>query len=93
MPEGFEWDPEKEQDNRRKHGVGFDEARTVFEDPGALIKPDPVHSLGEERYIILGRSSRDRLLVVVHTDRGDLVRIISARPATPRERRAYEEGS
>jgi len=87
----FEWDRSKDRSNRLKHGVGFEEATTVFEDPLALLMPDPVHSLGEERYIVLGRSSQQRTLVVVHVDYGDRICIISARKATRRERTAYEQ--
>jgi len=92
MEPEFEWDPVKERHNRRKHGIDFAEAATVFEDPLALSMADTIHSDGEDRYIVLGRSEKDRLLVVVHADRGERVRIISARRATPRERRAYEHG-
>lgn len=89
----FEWDPRKERRNRWKHGVGFDEASTSFGDPLALVLADEVHPHAERRYILLGRSERDRLLVVVHMDLDSSIRIISARPATPRERRSYEQGT
>ena len=88
----FEWDPDKEAANRRKHGVSFEEARTAFGDPLAVTADDWEHSEIEPRYLLLGRSERGRLLMVAHTERGDRVRIISARPATPRERKSYEEG-
>lgn len=89
----FEWDPGKERGNRRKHGVGFDEASTCFGDPLALVLADEVQSHREQRYILVGRSAHGRLLVVVHVDLGSRIRIISARAATPRERRSYEQGA
>ncbi len=88
----FEWDPEKAATNLGKHGVSFDEAATVFEDDLSLNGHDPDHSVGEVRFIIFGISSAGRLLVVSHTERGNRIRIISARPATRPERRLYEEG-
>jgi uncharacterized DUF497 family protein len=91
MALNFEWDEHKAASNFTKHGVSFAEAATVFGDPRSLTIPDPVHSQLEERAIILGRSLPDKLLVVVHTERGDRVRIISARPASRRERQTYEE--
>jgi uncharacterized DUF497 family protein len=88
----FEWDGDKESANQGKHGVSFREASTVFGDPLAWFQADPFHSGTEERFLLLGRSTADRLLAVSFTDRGgDLIRIISARPATARERRKYEE--
>ena len=87
----FEWDPEKAKQNARRHGVSFEEAATVFGDPLSLTVDDPTHSIGEQRFVTLGLSVTRRLLVVAHTERGDTVRIISARRATPRERTAYEE--
>ena len=88
----FEWDPRKDAANQKKHGVAFNEASTVFGDPLAWFQPDETHSTGEARFLLLGRSSRDRLLAVLFTDRGEeLVRVISARPANTRERRQYEE--
>jgi uncharacterized DUF497 family protein len=88
----FEWDPAKDKVNRRKHGVGFEEAMTVFGDPLAGMRPDPRHSADEERFVLLGRSVRDRLLAVMFTERGEgRVRLVSARRATSRERHAYEE--
>ena len=94
MPIWFEWDPRKERRNRRKHGVGFDEASTVFGDALSITIPDPDHSDDEERSVIIGVSHRQRLLVVVHTEQDEqqIVRMISARPADPDERREYEEG-
>lgn len=91
MKATVEWDPAKAVSNRRKHGVAFEEAATVFTDPLSSTIPDPLHSQEEERYIIIGRSIQQRLLVVVHTDRGDNIRIISARVANARERKTYEE--
>ena len=79
--------------NLKKHGVSFKEASTVFSDPLALTIPDPLHSEGEDRFITLGESHRRRLVVVVFTERRDKIRIISARLATRRERRDYEEGT
>ncbi|MGH7827298.1 MAG: BrnT family toxin [Candidatus Binatia bacterium] len=87
----FEWDPRKEAENRRKHGISFREAATVFSDPLSTEFPDPDHSHDEQRYIIIGMSRRDRILVVAHTEEGDTIRIISARRATRPERRFYEE--
>lgn len=88
----FTWDPEKDAANRRKHAVGFHEAATVLEDPLSTTYPDPAHSRSEQRYVTIGRSRLERTLVVAHADRGATIRIISARPATRRERRFYEEG-
>ncbi len=88
----FEWDTNKARRNLAKHGVSFEESSSVFGDPLSLTVPDPVHSKAEERCVTLGTSHRDNLLVVVHTERGDNIRIISARPASRRERRTYEEG-
>jgi uncharacterized protein len=87
----FEWDAKKAKSNLVKHGVNFEEASTVFGDPGSLTIPDPVHSAVEKRFVIIGSSHSGKLLVVVHTERGDNIRIISARVASKRERRSYEE--
>ena len=88
----FEWDSRKDAENQKKHGVGFKEASTVFGDPLGWVDGDDAHSRVEERFLLLGRSAQHRLLAVLFTDRGDeLIRIISARPATPRERHKYEE--
>ena len=87
----FEWDRRKESANRRKHGVGFAEASTAFGDPLSLTIGDPDSEPGEMRHVLVGLSDRRRLLVVVHTVRGDRIRLISARSATPHERRSYEE--
>lgn len=89
----FEWEPAKAAENLRKHrGVTFEEASTVFDDPFAVTMSDPEHSEGEERYLKLGYSTRQRLLVVSYTERQERTRIISARQATRTERRIYEEG-
>jgi uncharacterized protein len=92
MPLVFEWDSRKAKSNHRKHGVSFAEACTVFDDDRATIFPDEDHSNGEEREIIVGFSILDRLLLVSFTERSmDRVRIISARKATRKERKDYEE--
>ena len=88
----FEWDPEKASDNLSKHGVSFEEAATVFRDPFSATGPDPDHSVGEERFVTFGVSTNGRLLVVGHIEHGDIIRIITARPAIPGERKLYEEG-
>ena len=93
MSQSFDWDPEKAKQNLRKHGVVFEEAQTVFDDPLSLEVGDPAHSVGEERFIVIGHSSRPRLLVVAYTLRDGLIRIISAREPAGYERRAYERGS
>ncbi len=86
----FEWDPRKAEVNLRKHGVRFGEALTIFDDPMELVIADPAHSDVESRFLSLGRSSEARLLVVAYTERGDALRIISARPASPKERKMYD---
>lgn len=86
----FDWDPAKAASNLRKHGVAFEEAETVFDDPLAIVIPDPVHSYGEERQVLIGRSAPGNTLVVVHVEPGERIRIISARAATKQERRDYE---
>ena len=93
MPLNFEWDEKKAKSNMAKHAVSFAEATTVFGDPLSLTIPDPAHSQAEDRFIIIGSSHRRKLLVVVHTERGDNIRIISARPASRRERKSYEESN
>jgi hypothetical protein len=87
----FTWDAEKAAANLRKHTVDFHEATTVFGDPLSVSIPDVEHSVGEERWLLLGRSSIGRILVIAHTDRRNEIRIISARPATKDERGMYEE--
>ena len=86
----FEWDRAKAEQNLKKHGVPFDEGVTAFYDPLAATFDDPDHSSGERRLITIGYSSQGRLLVVVHTEQGQNIRIISARPATAHERRNHE---
>jgi uncharacterized DUF497 family protein len=87
-----EWDNRKAAANLRKHGVSFEEAVTALEDSLAVTYRDPDHSEEESRFLTFGVSSSGRILVVAHTDREEAVRLISARPATRSERRAYEEG-
>jgi uncharacterized protein len=88
----FGWDPRKAAANLRKHGVSFEEAATAFGDPRSLSIPDPAHSYGEERFILIGRSERSRLLVVVHLEVTEThIRLISARLASRQERNSYEE--
>lgn len=88
----IEWDPKKALSNPRKHKVSFEEAATALRDPMAATVADPDHSIGEFRYITFGVSERGRLLVVAHTERGEAIRIISARLARKGERSIYEEG-
>jgi uncharacterized DUF497 family protein len=92
MPIRFEWDVRKSRGNIDKHGISFEEATTVFSDPLARTIADPDHSDDEDRSVTVGFSHRQRLLVVVHVDDGEAVRIISARAATRDEREEYEEG-
>jgi len=87
----FEWDPKKARLNIKRHKISFDEASTAFRDPLSRTIDDPLHSDDEERFVLIGQSIRGRLLVVVHTERGDRIRIISARLATNKERIRYEE--
>ena len=87
----FEWNPKKAARNLRKHRVSFSEAATVFGDRLGTTVSDPDHSLAEDRYITVGMSSRRRLLMVAHTERGERIRIINARELTRAERDAYEE--
>lgn len=86
----FTWDPGKAAENLRKHGVDFVEASTIFGDPLEVTIPDPEHSEGEVRFLSLGQSTDARLLVVAYTEREGTIRIIHARMAAPKERRAYE---
>lgn len=88
----FEWNPDKEQSNVEKHGVDFTEAATVFGDPLELTIADPDHSVGESRFLNMGLSSLNRILVVSYTERENRIRIVSARVAAPKERRQYESG-
>lgn len=91
MAYSFEWDPRKATSNLRKHGVSFAEATTAFGDFLSILLPDPDHGLGEERYLVLGRSDRSRLLVVAFVERPPRTRLISARLASRAERQRYEE--
>lgn len=93
MPLSFEWNESKAKSNLAKHGVSFEEASTVFGDAASLTIPDPAHSQVEDRWIVLGKSHEGKLLVVVHVERGDNIRIISARRASRRERKSYEENN
>ena len=88
---GFVWDPSKAKGNLAKHGVSFDDAKTVFDDDLFLVFADPDHSTQESRFIIMGKSQHGRLLVVAYTERSDAIRIISAREATRHERKIYAE--
>jgi uncharacterized DUF497 family protein len=89
----FEWDPEKAKGNIETHGISFDEASTAFGDTLSLTIYDPLHSEQEDRFILIGNSHKNRLLVVVHIERGQNVRIINARKATKKERKHYEENA
>ncbi|MFZ3091345.1 MAG: BrnT family toxin [Nitrospirota bacterium] len=89
----FEWDEEKAKANLEKHRVSFDEATTVFVDPFSITIPDPDHSVEEQRYIDIGSSDKGHILIVVYTERGSNIRIISCRKAASSERKLYEEGS
>ncbi|SLM28768.1 conserved hypothetical protein [Desulfamplus magnetovallimortis] len=91
MSLNFEWDPNKARSNHGKHGISFEEATTVFNDPFFITFLDVEHSQNEERYITLGTSAGQRLLMIAHTERKEAIRIISARKATKNERRFYEE--
>lgn len=92
MSTEYEWNEEKAAANLSKHGVAFDEAKSVFEDPLHVDFYDPDHSYNEQRFIMVGQSIQGRLLIVSYTERGDVIRLIGAREATRRERRHYEEG-
>lgn len=87
----FEWDPEKARENEQKHGVSFSEASEVFGDDLSSTVPDPEHSSDEARYLIFGISNGGKPLVVSYTEREERIRLVSARPMTTRERRAYEQ--
>lgn len=89
----FEWDDTKAKSNLQKHAVSFEEASTVFGDPLSVTIYDPRHSQREDRFVTIGLSANMRTVVVVHADRGETIRIISARIATKREKQNYEEGS
>ena len=88
----FAWNERKAAANQRKHGVSFVEAATAFADPLSVTIPDPDHSEDEERFILIGQTRNVHIVVVAHVERGAIIRIISARPATRRERSIYEEG-
>lgn len=88
----FDWDPRKARLNVAEHGASFEEATTALRDPLAATAEDPDHSVGENRFVTFGLSSKGRLLVVAHTERGETIRLISARLATRQERKIYEEG-
>jgi uncharacterized DUF497 family protein len=87
----FEWDPQKAESNLRKHGVSFEEAATVFDDPLAAYYVDPDHSITERRYLTIGASARGRLIHIAFADRAGRIRIIQARKLTNQERQLYEE--
>lgn len=87
----FEWDPEKEEENINKHNVSFPEASTIFYDNNSITIEDESHSFHEQRYITIGCTNYGKLLTVCATDRGDFIRIISARKATRQERTTYEQ--
>ncbi len=89
----FEWDPNKAKENLEMHGISFDEASTAFHDTLSLAIYDPLHSEEEDRFVLIGSSHRNRLLVIVHTDRGDKIRLVSARKASKKEREQYEENA
>lgn len=91
MSLSFEWDPAKAASNLAKHGVSFELAATAFGDPRALVIPDPAHSQTEDRFILLGQTSQALIVVVVHVERGDRIRLISARRASRKERKAYAQ--
>jgi uncharacterized protein len=93
MLPSFEWDTEKAARNKEKHGVSFDEASTVFDDPLFIMVIDVAHSSDEERYITIGMSKDGNLLIIAHTDRNDHIRIISARKATKKEENYYVEAT
>ena len=91
MKRHFEWDDEKARTNLQKHGIGFDEASTIFDDPLFITALDDEHSIDEERYITIGLSSKQRILMVAHTERNENIRIISSRKATKNEEKFYAE--
>lgn len=88
----YEWDPKKAEANRRKHGVSFEEAASIFQDTDALTFEDPDHSAEEPREVTIGLSTQGRVLFLSHCDRGEQIRIISARKATRKERKQYAKG-
>ena len=92
MPLEFEWDEKKAAANLSKHGISFEEAKTIFDDPLYVDFYDPNHSDDEHRYIIIGKSQQRRLLMVSYTERGERIRLISSRELTAAERKDFEEG-
>ena len=92
MPLTFEWDENKSDRNLNKHGVAFEEAKTIFNDPFAITIDDPDHSVEEDRYLDIGLSSKGRILVAWYTERNDNIRIIGSRKALRSERKMYEKG-
>ena len=92
MPIVFEWDENKAEINKQKHGISFDEAQTVFTDDLLVMKLDINHSNTEERLLLIGTSINNQVIVISYTERGDRIRLISARKATRNERKQYEEG-
>ncbi|MFM7355076.1 MAG: BrnT family toxin [Microcystis aeruginosa] len=88
----FDWDKNKTERNLSKHEVSFEEAKTVFDDPLYVDFYDPEHSEDEDRYLLVGQSNRGRLLIISYTERGNLIRLISAREVTKTERETYEQG-
>ncbi len=91
MKPQFEWNPQKAKANLQKHQIDFEEASTIFDDPQFITFLDEEHSADEERYITIGLSNKNRLLMVAHTERSDKIRIISARKATKNEEKFYQE--
>lgn len=88
----FEWDRNKATVNLSRHNISFDEAKTVFQDPFYIVFDDPDHSFEEDRRVVIGQSAENRLLFISYTERGNTVRLISARRVTRNERELYEEG-
>jgi len=89
----FEWDSEKAKNNFQKHGIKFEEAKSVFYDPFALYIEDKIHSIGEERFNLIGLTQTGKLIVISFTERNNAIRIISSRLATKKERKNYEENN
>jgi len=89
----FEWDEKKEKENIRKHRISFEEAKTIFNDPFSITIHDPKHSINEARFIDIGLSTKENILIVVYTERKKVIRIISSRLATKKEQKEYEENS
>lgn len=92
MKPTFEWNAKKARRNLRKHGVSFEEAKSVFLDPLSIAVADPAQTVAEDRFVDIGASAQGRVLVVVYTERGSNIRLISCRKATSMEARAYEQG-